>query len=198
MSDEGPLKGWGKDGVTEAPVITAAEQKLRGKFKPPAYIPTSEESLQKEQVLLEGGDELDAAFTTIKNYLARGHKFKTAHKETAAYIIQTDLSTEQIAWQDEISKTMFKRPLHQCYNGWWQLCNDNGLAQAPHFDVAWSQKTEFDPTTSTCTFCDAQFTPEKYGQKFCSKHCGAKSDKKKLEAMIAARPGERPQAATGE
>ena len=47
MSDDGPLKGWGKDGVTDAPVVTAAEQKLRGKFRPPAYIPTSEESLKE-------------------------------------------------------------------------------------------------------------------------------------------------------
>ena len=199
MADDGPIKGWGKDIDTDAPVITAAEQKLRGKFRPPAYIPTSEESLKKEQDMLIGeGDDLDAAMNTVKHYLGRGHKFKTAHKDIAAHIIQTDLAVEEVAWQNEISKTIFKRPLHQCYNGWYRLCNDNGLAQAPHFDVAWSQDTQFDPDTAICNYCQAQFTPDKYGQKFCSKQCGAKSDKKKMEALIASRGPSRPQAAAGE
>ncbi len=199
MSDEGPIKAWGIDEKTDAAVPTSTERKMKGKYKPSGYMPTSEESLQKEkEVLTPGGDPLDEHFAAINAALERGHKFKSGHKEISAKILQTDLSVEEKGWQGEISQSIHKRPLYQCYNGWWRLCNDNALAQAPHFDVAWSQAMEFDPMMANCDECATQFTQKKFGEKFCGQRCGAKADKKKLDAMIAARPRDNPQLVVGE
>ncbi len=199
MAEEGSIKGWGVDERTGAAVQTDTERKMKGKYKPSGYMPTPEEALVKEkEAMSPGGDPLDEHFAAINLALERGHKFKSAHKEISAKILQTDLSLEDKGWQGEISSSIHKRPLYQCYNGWWRLCNDNALAQAPHFDVAWSQDTEFDPSMANCDECAQQFRQVKFGQKFCSSGCGAKADKRKLDAMIAARPQENPQAIVGE
>jgi len=193
MPDEGPIRGWGKDSQTDAPLVTGTENKLRGKYRQSGYMPTSEDTYQKEkESLSQDVDPLEEHIVAISAAIERGHKFKSAHMEVCARVIQTDLSEEAKGWQGEIHRSIHQRPLYQCYNGWYMSCCDNGMAQSPHFDVAWAQDTTFDPNMANCDECTKSFRQERFGQKYCSKLCGSKADKRKLEKLIASRPQEHP------
>ena len=89
-------------------------------------------------------------------------KNKKANEANGARLIQTRHSPEEIAWQEEIAKSIQKRPLWQCYAGWFRYCHENGMAQSPLFDPAWSQMQEFDPLMATCSLpsCSQQFRQE--------------------------------------
>jgi len=181
MADDGPFT-----------MQTKITNKIRGTYQPSPNIPI-EKNIEAEKELIGKQNELtelDSAFEIISRFLDRGHHFNTGHLNTGARLIQTRHSPEEIAWQEEIAKSIQKRPLWQCYAGWFRYCHENGMAQSPLFDPAWSQMQEFDPLMATCSLpsCSQQFRQERLGQRYCSKEHGAQADKEQIESIIASRP----------
>ena len=188
MSEDGSINAWGIRGKQKAPAITETEEKLRGKYQPSPVTPINE-SLQKEQELIGGepGSDLKKAFSLIEAHLDRLHSFTNAERDIGARLIMSVLTPPEINWIKEIAQKIHKRPIWQCFAGWFRYCHENSMAQAPLFDSQWDTKVDFGPGASTCALdeCRQSFIPKRYGQMYCSTKCGAVVDKRLIVERIA-------------
>lgn len=186
MADEGPLRNWGLDG--ERRVRTEMEVKIGKGVMPTANIPTPEVDLAKNPKTINdppGQSQLDSALQMIGQHIERGHAFTNGQLDIGAKLLMTKLSREEYAWVLEIAQKIHRRPFWHLWVGWFKFCQENSMAQAPTFDSSWNTQVEADPNMSTCAECHRPFTPQHYGQVFCTNKCGAQADQRRVQERIA-------------
>lgn len=160
-------------------------EELRGTFRPSPLIPI-EESLRREETMLDHkAGELDQAFAVVKSYLDRGHTFTNFQTDLGARLVMAKLPPNKVNWIREIAERIHKRPLWQCFAGWFAFADENGMAQAPIFDSVWENRIEFNPDETTCMNCNKPFIPAHLGQSYCSNKCGGEVDKKRIAEKLA-------------
>jgi hypothetical protein len=165
---------------------------MKGTFRPSAYIPISPADLETDTRADTPEREIERAFKTIEEYTALGYRFTGRQKDIAVKTFLHYLSPTEVNWIMEISRQIVKRPLWQCFLGWFRWCHENNIASAPLIDVQWETNSlKEDPVFINCALpsCGEAFMPKRIGEIYHSPECGAKADKAKIDEIIAKRKG---------
>ena len=165
---------------------------MKGTFKPSVYIPTNPADLEAQTAADTPERQIELAFKIIEDYTAKGYRFSSRQKDIAIKTFLNYLSPTEVSWVFEISRQIVRRPLWQCFLGWFRWAHENQMAQAPLIDPAWeTASVKEDPTLVACALasCQQPFIPKRLGEIYHSNECGAKADKAAIDAILAKRKG---------
>jgi len=105
--------------------------------------------------------------------------------ESAANIIITQLPSSIRDFVSEIADIVLKIPRWELIAGSVLSQYTQGTLSSPDLDPSWR-----DPVIAelkrVCEYCHNEFTPHKYGQRFCSNECGGKRSKEELAKKLEA------------